>query len=88
LAVIVAVFPFRSWLKIFRAKERVDEIDEKRDGDESEQKSLKHQLASFVPSLLQPAMYAMARMKKATLAVMHPMSHMGVLSFVRGDGRS
>jgi hypothetical protein len=51
LAVIVAIF----LLEIFRAKERVDEIDEKRDGDEAEQKGLKHYLLSFVPSRLQPA---------------------------------
>ena len=47
-------FLFRSWLKIFRAKERVDKIDEKRDGDEAEQKGLNHYLLSFVPSRLQP----------------------------------
>jgi hypothetical protein len=47
-------FLFRDWLKVFRAKERVDEIDEERYGDEAEQKGLKHYLLSFVPSRLQP----------------------------------
>ena len=74
-------FLFRSWLKIFRAKERVDEINKKRDGDEAEQKSLDHQFVPFVPSRAQPVVYAMASRKKATLAAMHPISHMGVLSF-------
>jgi hypothetical protein len=50
---LLRAFLFRSWLKIFRSKERVDEIDEERDGDKTEQKSFEHYLLSFVPSRLQ-----------------------------------
>jgi hypothetical protein len=42
-------------LKIFRAQERVDEVDEEADGDKAEQNGLKHYLLSLVPSRLQPA---------------------------------
>jgi hypothetical protein len=70
---------FKVWLKLFWAQKRIDEVDEQRDGYGAEEKSFNRHLLSFVPSRSQPMVYAMARRKKATLAAMHPISHMASL---------
>jgi hypothetical protein len=45
---------FGTWLKLFRAQKRIDEIDEQRNSHEPKQHDFKHHLLSFMPSRSQP----------------------------------
>ncbi len=63
-------------LKLFRAQQRVHQINQQGQGHKTKRQCFDHRGVSFVPNRSHPTTYPMAIAKNKTLATTHPMSHM------------
>jgi hypothetical protein len=62
-------------LKLFRAQQRINQIDQQHYGHKTKQKCLDHPCFSFAPNRSHAVVYPIAIAKNSTLAPKQPRSH-------------